>query len=990
MHFACRAQGWVPSAAALALAVLAASTAAAQTVTTGAIRGTAVSGDGRLVPDVTVTVTHRATGWQRTVFTDDFGAYRSPALPPGRYDIRAERLGFLPLLVPDVTVSPAVEVAVDLRLTPAEPPVTKVDTLAFVEGALHASVARGVWESGTEVVDLVDPLGRVPALAVAAAVSSGGLALDGLPDRLASVGVDGIPRTAAAHPGAFRTDLSALGLPFTSLNHAEIVSGTDVEWPGYGGALVSAFTARAPRDAEVRAYGDIDGDGSLRGAVVAGGPVVRDTAWGLLGVDARRIQTKAPAPWPSDSLANLAAGTARDSLQTDLSGYLRQLKAQTDVITAFGRFDWEVAGGQNLALRAAVTNRTSRDLDLGAGRFVGLGSSLDARDISISGAFNSRLSAKVGSEFSLSIDRSSRHYNAPALPGTEIVADGLGAGADGALPGRFERDATRFLAALHLRLGGHSLKSGVVATWTSHDISYDPWRAGMYLFGGAGDLAQRRGAFVQSVGGAPDAAFSINSFAVFGQDSWSSVNGLGLVFGARIEREQWPTGGVAVDAQWVSHTGLSNAAVPKMKTRVNPRFSFTWASGPHYRWLVRGDAGLFAELVDPSVLAEVLSHDGAEQFRRGLGTLGAWPGIPDSTVAPITGPVLTILNPGFESPRTGRVSFDIARQFSSGASLRLGGQYRHTDFLPRRSDLNLAVAAQATDQYGRPIYGTLQQFGAMLAATPGSNRRFGDFDRVWALDPSGYSDYWGLTVSLERVRERGLSLWASYTYSRTTDNTPGLAGSVPDAQLSPFPSGTLTSDWRDGRSDLDVPHRAVVGAQLSLGTATLGGRDPGGVRVAALVRYQSGAPFTPGFRDGVDANGDGAWGNDPAFVSDTVSGAADLIGTWSCLRSQVRHFAARNSCRGPAQTSVDARLVVPLVTVSGAPVEVVVDGINLVATNLGLVDRAVYLVDPTRAITTAPGTGVVTVPLVANPNFGKLLVRRSPGAGVRAGLRFNF
>jgi hypothetical protein len=202
---------------------------------------------------------------------------------------------------------------------------------------------------------------------------------------------------------------------------------------------------------------------------------------------------------------------------------------------------------------------------------------------------------------------------------------------------------------------------------------------------------------------------------------------------------------------------------------------------------------------------------------------------------------------------------------------------------------------------------------------------------------------------------------------------------VPDAQLSPFPSTGSETDWRDGRSDLDVPRRATVGAEWANSR----------LRLAALVRYRSGAPFTPGCRDGVDANGDGAWGNDPAFVSDTVPGAADVIAGAACLRGQIGGFAQRNSCRAPAVASLDVRLVLRNFTILGVPTEAVVDGLNVVTTGDGVVDRALFLVDASRTMTTAPD-GVVSVPLVANPNFGKLLVRRSPGATVRLSLRVSF
>jgi hypothetical protein len=156
------------------------------------------------------------------------------------------------------------------------------------------------------------------------------------------------------------------------------------------------------------------------------------------------------------------------------------------------------------------------------------------------------------------------------------------------------------------------------------------------------------------------------------------------------------------------------------------------------------------------------------------------------------------------------------------------------------------------------------------------------------------------------------------------------------------------------------------------------------------VRYQSGLPFTPGFRDGVDANGDGAAGNDPAFVSDTVQGAAAVVAAQSCLKSQIGSFASRNSCRAPAVLSADARLVIGLSGLFRVPVSLVVDGLNLVSSNSGVVDKALYLVDPTRTLAINAATGAVTVPLVANPNFGKVLVRNTPGATVQAGLRFEF
>jgi hypothetical protein len=49
----------------------------------------------------------------------------------------------------------------------------------------------------------------------------------------------------------------------------------------------------------------------------------------------------------------------------------------------------------------------------------------------------------------------------------------------------------------------------------------------------------------------------------------------------------------------------------------------------------------------------------------------------------------------------------------------------------------------------------------------------------------------------------------------------------------------------------------------------------------------------------------------------------------------------------------------------------------------------VYLVDPTRALTT-DAQGRVVVPLVANPDFGKPLLRRGSGRTLRVSLQLAY
>jgi hypothetical protein len=140
----------------------------------------------------------------------------------------------------------------------------------------------------------------------------------------------------------------------------------------------------------------------------------------------------------------------------------------------------------------------------------------------------------------------------------------------------------------------------------------------------------------------------------------------------------------------------------------------------------------------------------------------------------------------------------------------------------------------------------------------------------------------------------------------------------------------------------------------------------------------------------VDANGDGSSRNDPAFIDDQVTGMAGLLSNWSCLNTQAGSFAERNSCRGPHLQTLDVRLSISPVSLGRHPIELVVDGLNLLDADIADLDRAVYLVDREGSLAVDATTGEVTVPLVTNGNFGEPIVRRGVGRALRIGLRVNY
>ena len=145
-----------------------------------------------------------------------------------------------------------------------------------------------------------------------------------------------------------------------------------------------------------------------------------------------------------------------------------------------------------------------------------------------------------------------------------------------------------------------------------------------------------------------------------------------------------------------------------------------------------------------------------------------------------------------------------------------------------------------------------------------------------------------------------------------------------------------------------MPDRVVASATTSVGPVT----------ASAVYRFRSGLPFTPRYRAGVDANGDGAFRNDVAFADEA------LVGTLAIpveCDLELGSFAARNSCRRHAVHAVDARVRVRLGRWMGREASLTLDGLNLIESEDGVIDDALLLVDPTGTISSAGG--VTTIPL---------------------------
>jgi hypothetical protein len=206
-------------------------------------------------------------------------------------------------------------------------------------------------------------------------------------------------------------------------------------------------------------------------------------------------------------------------------------------------------------------------------------------------------------------------------------------------------------------------------------------------------------------------------------------------------------------------------------------------------------------------------------------------------------------------------------------------------------------------------------------------------DRLTTVMFIGKSSYDALQTSIRMAAWHGLSFLSSYTYSKTTNNTPGLfagnpsrGGTVTDADCI-VPGQTCNLGLDEGPADFDIPHRFTFAGTYDLPFAR-NNRIIGGWKMNAVYTVQSGTPFTvySGF-DGIkraDQNGnpnDGPKTTDRWFNTTVFTPAVGAQGT-----------AQRNSVRGPGSRVLDLSLFKTFALTRAGAVEFRIEGFNVLDT----------------------------------------------------------
>jgi hypothetical protein len=523
------------------------------------------------------------------------------------------------------------------------------------------------------------------------------------------------------------------------------------------------------------------------------------------------------------------------------------------------------------------------------------------------------------------------------LPDGSVGVSSLQFGVNPALPQSSRSQLNEFSEEVSRvsRNAAHRLKLGALLDESESENGSFNNALGTFTFNSLSDFENGLPSmFTRTLTNKDRNARSLNS-AVYVGDAWRQSAKLQLTYGARLEHSSYldaPDYNPAIDSLFAHRTDEFPA-----ETHVSPRIGFTYTYGMQDNapalGSIRGGIGEFRGKASPQLFASAADANGLLNGQSQIVCVGSAVPIPDwgsylSDPASVpsecngqsqqlanTRRNVTVFSNDFQAPRAWRGSLGISRRFAERYSVSLDGNFAHGVAQTSARDLNLDTSPKFTlaSEAGRPVYAPIPsivpQTGAISLTGSRIQPRFGV---VSEINSDLRSDSRQMTFSFQGVTTKAVLFNASYTYTRSIDQSQGLStfGGFGGGGFGGGGSGASTAGNPNhaerGTSDQERRHSL-------LGTITFPIKPA--FELTAIARLTSGGFFTP--MVGGDVNGDGLR-NDRAFIYNPLSapdtaisngmtrllaGASDR--TRSCLVAQTGTIATRNSCSVPWSTSFD-------------------------------------------------------------------------------------
>ena len=886
------------------------------------IRGRVLDGREGLLPQTGLVLRNQETGLQREVVTGADGTFFLSGVPPGLYELSAERPGFKKYSRPGLRLEVGRTATVDVRLelggrqeqitVTSEAPVLDV-TSKEIGGNITSRELTDLPSVNRNYVGFIGLLpGVVPQIATDS-FAADSITANGQDPRNNNFLLDGASNNddvAGQRAG------SQVRPPLEAIQEFQVLTSQfDAEFARTTGAVVNAITkqgtnafhgsafafvqdaALTRKDFFTRQNGLAKPDTTFQQyGFTLGGPIVKDKAHFFASVERVVIDDARPINIPS-----------RPDLDASPT-------ARTRVWNTLIRFDHQIKAGQTWSIRWLREQAPQRNVITPADGFatsLAAAREEDDLDETVVAALNSSLGNTRFNTLRLAFTHEnvvtanpgfdSNGHRQDLLPPTLRYLTYLDQQINVAqvkIDRAYQADDT-FSWFVPGKKGDHDLRVGAQYEYARAELDTHGQLNGTFLFRGDApfDPADPR-TYPERlnirVPGPSLLSMKSHHFGAFGQDKWKIGRRLTLSLGLRYDLEVIP---VREDD---NPRFPDPSDYPVDGNNLAPRVGFALDPRGDGRWVVRGGYGRFFdkthfELISSILTAGVFSDSFVVSFPANTADPGPSRGQRPSDPLLRNGPTVDrallaqLFPPGTRVRNTGVVSLDspdrrtpYADQLSIGFERALGPalsasvDYVHAfgrdQFMSR--DLNPGVRADTT------------RTGRLVRADPAF------VSSVYLRVNTGRTGYDALQVHLNRRWAGAYAFRLAYTLSRSRGNTSGvfpLAGSM---GISPFQYlGDMRLEANEGPTDTDRRHNFVLS-----GSAVV--PRTGGLTVATVVRALSGLPFTIQNTE-VDADRNGVL-FDP-LPPGTYSGTGPNAFT-------VSSDGGRNGARGPGFFQADVRL----------------------------------------------------------------------------------
>jgi hypothetical protein len=566
--------------------------------TTGVIRGVVSDSGGGPVPGATITARNLQTNFQRTVQSNEAGAFAATLLPLGSYELSARRIGYRPETRQGLTVRVGATVDLTLVLARQATELSQV-TVTAAQPAIDVSRVEAATQLSDEVVSGLPNNGRnylnltllTPNVALTSGPDGDELSIAGQRGIHNNVSVDGAdfnnPFFGEQRGGqrpAFTFNLDAVQ------EMVVVANGANAEFGRSGGGFVNVITKSGTNTVHGTAHyygkpGSLASDAQHAGirnvpdfnqqqfGFTLGGPIVRDRFFYFAAYDQQIYsETKQKSRPTTSSFALL-----QTYLDTAFSGALRgdfgPISRTNDANALMVKLDWRVNASSNASLKYNYTNSRQENGTFDVDTW---GRSANALEKDYSNAINgnllSQISSSLSNEFRFQLAREDRPrpYNGPMNPATGRPFPDVAIGGENDMSFRFglpffipvKAYDTRIqlLDNISLVRGDHLFKLGAEWNRTEANQTFIGFANGRYIFSSVQGFInyvqqgpsytdpsgpvllylQQAGVGGRSVEEAGTQSIPQHELAAFIQDSWKATPTLTLNYGLRWEAQIEP------------------------------------------------------------------------------------------------------------------------------------------------------------------------------------------------------------------------------------------------------------------------------------------------------------------------------------------------------------------------------------------------------------------------------------------------------------------